>query len=127
MGYRSDVSVVFYTRNHETVPLAALYLWFDENYPAKTADEEWQAKITKGSDYVIIEYHGVKWYSEYEHVKEVKAALDKFTDTFAANGDTEADVAWEMMEVGEDMTDITRDGSSWNDWRLDVARTIHFN
>ena len=125
MGYRSDVSLVLYTRKYEEVSPATLHFWFDENYPHQVAEGEWFATITKGEDYVLIEYDSVKWYPDFSHVQAVRDALAKFTDTFDA--DDRDDVAWEMIEIGEELEDIKREASGYSDWRLDVSRTIHFN
>ena len=124
MGYRSDVTYVFYTRKQSVVPFPALKLWFEENYPHKVATEEWGAQIEAGTDWIMVSYESVKWYSDYSHTQNVNAAIVKFNETFEANDHD--DVAWEMVEVGEDLNDTQRDHSAYCDWRLDVERKIHF-
>lgn len=120
MGYRSDVSVVFYTSNEERMPFAAIKLWFDENYPKFDF-----GCVETGSDCVLVTYESVKWYTGYDEVTAVEAAIALFVDTFDANNDTSAH--YEMIRVGEELPDIERDASDWCQWRLDVSRTIHFN
>lgn len=136
MGYRSDVSVVFYTLDAERMPLAALKLWFDENYPHEMAKAEWAAKIEEGDDYLLVNYTDVKWYDDYTHPKEVDAALRRFTETFdAGNEDGTMDIkvtengppaAYDFVRIGEDDTDTEIDRSGWTNYRLDVRREIVF-
>ena len=125
MGYRSDVSVVFYTCHRETVAYPTLKFWFDENYPHREAKDEWCADITYGDDYVLVTYEDVKWYQDFGHVRKVNECLDKFIATF--DEEEQGFVAWECIEVGEELDDIKRSASPFADWRLDVSRTIHFN
>ena len=127
MGYRSDVTVVFYTRrSSDPLPLPALKLWFDENYPIKEATTEWDAKIEVGKDWVMVRYHDVKWYSGYSHVGEVEEALERFTNTFESDS-ASAPAAYEMLRIGEELNDIEHDHSSWCDWRLNARREIEFD
>lgn len=124
MGYRSDVSVVFYTRNEEAVPFAAIKLWFDENYPRKVATEFWGAEIETGSDWVMVTYQNVKWYEDYEHVQAVRKVLDSFDDCFESADKDNA--AWEMVELGEQADDIRETRSEYCDYLLRVRREIIF-
>lgn len=125
MGYRSDVSVVFYTRKPDEVPFAAIKFWFDENYPRKEAVEEWEADIETGDTWVLVTYTAVKWYNDYEHVQAVRRAFDSFDECFEA---TDHDrTAWEIVEVGEEIDDTRHTNSEWADYRLWVQRSITFN
>lgn len=125
MGYRSDVTIVFYTRTPTTdVPFAALKLWFDENYPTHEAIDEWGAKVELGDDFIMVTYEDVKWYDSYDHPARVGKAIDLFTDTFEANDHDK--VAYETVRIGEEMEDIEMSASNYSDWRLDVSRTVNF-
>jgi len=83
MGYRSEVSIIFYVRGMDTDPTAgaALKFWFEETYPVREA-EEWCAEITKSDNSVSVDYTDVKWYEDYDHVQAVEAAIRKFNETF---------------------------------------------
>lgn len=124
MGYRSDVTFAFYTRNQEAVPFAALKLWFDENYPHREAREEWEARIETGDDWITVEYHDVKWYPGYTHVEAANRAMRTFIDTFEAND--KDNVAYEFVRVGEETEDIEEDRTNYCDYRLGVRREIYF-
>lgn len=131
MGYRSDVKIVFYLTEgtHEkpqpTLPFAALKLWFEETYPVKEAKEEWDAEIEYGSNYILLNYYDVKWYDGYEHMKEVEAAFEKFSNAFRSE-ERDHRAQYEMVRVGEDTDDIETDRSSYADHRLNVERSIIF-
>jgi hypothetical protein len=126
MGYRSDVVVAFYTRQiPDPVPLPALKLWFDENYPVKEATTEWHAVVEVGTDAVLVRYEGVKWYGSYMHVGAVEEAIERFTNTFDTTSD-EAPAAYEVMRIGEELNDIEHEHSDWCDFRLNARREIEF-
>lgn len=124
MGYRSNVSVVFYTRNTEEVPFAAIKFWFDENYPVKTATDEWWAKIETGDTWVLVTYEDVKWYDGYSHVDAVRGALDSFAECFESEDFDRT--GWEMVELGEQTDDIRETRSAYCDYLLGVSRQIVF-
>lgn len=125
MGYRSDVTLVFYTLDREALPPATIKLWFDENFPH---DPEWSPWINHSATegYVLVEYHNVKWYSDYDHVVQVLKAIELFNDTFGTN-ESGTKAAFEMVEVGEELHHITHEGSNYCDYRLTVHREIKFN
>ena len=121
MGYRSDVTYAFYTMNPDVVPFAAIKLWFDENF---TKNVKYPDNIEVGDDWIMVNWNSVKWYDDFDEVKATRSATALFAETFGAN-DTD-NVAWEMVEVGEDLSDIKHDGSMHCNYRLYVNRTIHF-
>lgn len=125
MGYRSDVSIIFYARgsSNDAGRNTLLKLWFDENYPVAVAKDEWCAAIRQKDDAIVIDYEQVKWYPEYDHPKAVGDALHKFSETFNCEEDT-TEFAWEMMRIGEEDADIETDRSDYNDHLLYVSRSI---
>jgi hypothetical protein len=125
MGYRSNVTLAFYSRDLEKLPFASLKLWFDENYPHKEALGEWQATIETGNDYVLVEYKGVKWYPDYGHVQAVRRVLDSFCECFDAN-EINGTGSFELAEVGEETNDIEETRSDYCDYRMGVTRLIEF-
>ena len=128
MGYRSDVSIIFYARgnSNDAGRNTLLKLWFDENYPVMEAKDEWQASIRQKDNAIIVDYEDVKWYDGYEHPREVDAALKKFTETFNCEEDT-TEFAWEMLRIGEEDADIEADRSDYNDYLLYVSRQIRID
>ena len=139
MGYRSDVKIVFYLTNGTsdsidefnakrgttTLPFAALKFWFDETYPVKDAKEEWGATIDYGDNYILVNYHDVKWYEGYEHPNNVSEVFGMFSDTFRSD-ERDHRAQYEFVRIGEEYDDIQLDGSSYNDHRIAVERSIIF-
>lgn len=125
MGYRSDVAYIFYVADAGNYP--ALKLWFDENYPHKEAVDEWGAEVKyEEKDGVFVTYNSVKWYGDYEHVQAVKAAVRNFDVAFNTE-DQDYVACWECVEVGQELNDIIKDGSTYNNYRLDVRREIYID
>lgn len=130
MGYRSNVDVVFYTRDYEPIPeaermpFAALKLWVDENYPVKEAEDEWGVTVTyePNHSYIYISYLDVKWYPG-NHVHDVEAALAKFDETFEGA----INVAYEFVRIGEQSDDTEENRSECADYRLGVRREVYFD
>lgn len=142
MGYRSDVKIVFYLtegcfdappttdtpRWHNKTPIlpfAVLKLWFEETYPIKEAKEDWGVGVDYGEDYILLNYQDVKWYEGYEHPNNVREAFEKFSDAFRSD-ERDHRGQYEMVRIGEETDDIERDGSSYNDHRINVERSIIF-
>ena len=125
MGYRSDVTIIFYARgnSNDAGRNALLKLWFDENYPVMVAKDEWGATIRQKDDAIIVDYEDVKWYHHHEHPKAVADALHKFSETFKCEDD-DGPFAWEMARIGEEDADIETDRSDYNDGLLYVSRSI---
>lgn len=123
MGYRSDVTIAFYSRDNVNLPGAALKLWFDENYPHKEALEEWDAKITRGDDFVLVQYYDVKWYTGYLHVDAVERAIRVFEGAFDVN-EQNTTAAYELIRMGEQHDDIIEERSDFADYHVGVRREI---
>ena len=131
MGYRSDVTYVFYTK-YDQRNFSMLKLWFDENWPKQDFGE-----IETGDSHIMVRYEDVKWYDSYPEVIEVNKAIDRFIQTFETDSEASAKdqdasptipmFAYEYVRIGEEDNDIERDGSTWHDYRLSVSRTVYFN
>ena len=126
MGYRSNVDVVFYTRDTspDPMPYAALKLWVGENYPVREAEDEWGADVTyhEGGGYIYISYLDVKWYPG-DHPSRVEAALELFDKTF----EDLPSVAYELVRIGEELNDNDHHASANADYRLGIRREAYFD
>jgi hypothetical protein len=124
MGYRSDVTIALYPRSDLREELwPAINLWVQENWP----DASETAITYDDTSYIaVIRYHGWKWYRpHYSDVQAVHTALELFGATF--NGlppNDEERAHWEFVRIGEDDTDIEREGSDEHDYRLCVERKV---
>jgi len=124
MGYRSDVTLVFYTLPNMGMPFGSLKLWFDENFSKLSLARD--AETSMGSYYIKVSWTDIKWYSGYDEVREIDAAIKLFGETFNVN-DEGTQVAWESVRVGEELADIEQDGSIYKTYRLGVNREICFD
>jgi len=114
MGYRSEVDIVFYVPNESETAYGLLKLWFDENYPHKEANDEWDASIDydEENQAILVSYQNVKWYSAYEHPQAVNKAFDDIDELLLGNGEeadpnvTPFNIAWEFVRIGEEDPDI---------------------
>lgn len=117
MGYRSEVDVVIYAPVDSGTSYPLLKLWFDENYPAKEAKDEWEARITYDPESrgISVYYNDVKWYDTYEHpqaVERVFDAIDVMLEQLEAAALVSEDpnvipfeIAWEFVRLGEEDQD----------------------
>lgn len=120
MGYRSEVDVVIYAPVDSGTSYPLLKLWFDENYPVKEAESEWEARITYDPESrgISVYYNDVKWYDTYEHPQQVEkvfdaidAMLDAMPVTTIKDGVsqdpnvTPFEIAWEFVRLGEEDQD----------------------
>ena len=128
MGYRSDLTLVFYARgnSNDAGENALLKLWFDENYPVAVAKDEWGASVRQKDNAIIVDYEDVEWYDNYDHPKAVSVALASYNETFKCDEDN-ARYAGEMLRIGEEDNDIETDRSDWNDHLLYVSRQIRID
>lgn len=120
MGYRSEVDVVIYAPVSSETSYPLLKLWFDENYPVKEAESEWEARITYDPESrgISVYYNDVKWYDTYEHPQQVEKvfdAIDRLLDTQPVTSIkdgvsqdpnvTPFEIAWEFVRLGEEDQD----------------------
>jgi hypothetical protein len=127
MGYRSDVTALFYAPKEKG---AALKLYVDENFPTigdliKDEDLTWFDR--DGRCGYLFENQHVKWYDSYAEIQ----AFDKFVSAFVelADGENAQELQWsfEFVRVGEDYEDIEFKRSEDCDNLLDVRREIQVN
>ena len=121
MGYRSDVTAVFYVKDEKHLPV--LKLWLDENFPMDTFENSirW---FNKG---MLVEEQNVKWYDDYEEVKAFDTAARRYlrlmhnTDA----GDGAPSFCYEFVRIGEDYDDIDAQHEGIDcEWLLSVNREI---
>jgi hypothetical protein len=120
MGYRSEVTAVFYTAEKDEWPLLKLFV--EENFPKDLADclraECEESCNTWGFVFSVSDY---KWYDSYPEVQ----AFNEFEEKFKSLQKC-VDGAWacEFARIGEDYTDIENRSSNHADYILRVIRNI---
>ena len=104
MGYRSDVTAVFYVSKVEHFPM--LKLWLTENFPVSTF-HDYVRRFDRG---MVFEEDGTKWYEDYDAVKAFNKAADNFKDLIQDFDNSPVDgqpmFCYEFIRVGENYDDI---------------------
>ena len=101
MGYRSDVVIAFYSTRDKQIPFAKL--WLKENLPQHKSLKDCFTELNAG---YLFEVEGVKWYEDYEDVKQVLKFMEDFIEMFCRDDDPDAYGACEFVRVGEELEDI---------------------
>ena len=123
MGYRSDITAVFYTCKKDEWPLLKLFV--DENFPKDLAEclEEKSEEPRKrwGFMFRVDDY---KWYESYPEVQ----AFNEFEERFKSMQKcVDGTWAFEFARIGEDYTDIENRSSDYADYVLNIARSVDVN
>lgn len=106
MGYRSDVTAVFYVSKPEHLPV--LKLWLSENFPMDLFDEH----IRWFGRGMILEEQGIKWYQDYDEIKAFNSSVEKYYGLMnmgAEDGDDPPKFSYEFVRIGENYDDIETD------------------
>ena len=121
MGYRSEITAVFYARGADEWPL--LKLFFAENFP-KDLEENLEEVHNGGRSGFLLRVYDTKWYESFPEVRE----FEQFEEKFKEMGKC-ADGTWscEFVRIGEDYTDIETRSSDHADYVLRVVRQIEMD
>ena len=99
MGYRSDVAytIAFKNKEHRIRFMAAQFIneWIKPEDFSLVDDKT-----------ILLSYEGVKWYDDYEDVKQHTQLLEEAK---------EQGCAWTFCRVGEETGDIEQDGEDGKD------------
>lgn len=120
MGYRSDVTAVFYVSKEEHFPI--LKLWLDENFPMK----DWEENIRWFTRGMVMEASYLKWYESYSDVQAFDAAQDKFIELCNAEvSEGTPTFNYEFVRIGEgyDDVEVIREGLN-GEYLIEVERSI---
>jgi hypothetical protein len=120
MGYRSDVTAVFYVSKVEHFP--TLKLWLDENFPVG----EFEGNVRWFNKGMVLECENVKWYESYPDVQSYEKAADKFIDLCNAEvSEGTPTFNYEFVRIGEDYDDVevVREGIAC-EYLLEVSRGV---
>ena len=120
MGYRSDVTAVFYVSKVEHFPM--LKLWLTENFPMDTFHDNvrW---FDRG---MVLECEDVKWYESFPDVKAFEVAADKFVELCNAEvSEGTPTFNYEFVRIGEEYEDVevVREGIAC-EYLLEVSRGV---
>jgi hypothetical protein len=131
MGYRSDVTILFYG-GEKDYPI--LKLWIQENLEPVLKEYGWNdlepyerhnqhnSLVLKG---FVFKASDVKWYDSYPDVKAMEDCVTTFNETFGENNKTE--LAFDYIRLGEEYEDIEVRYSDHSYNILNVNREVVFD
>lgn len=128
MGYRSEVTMLFYANNEEDFPM--FKLWFDENVLPVLREhlehndykpDEFSRGQSKG---YALHFGDVKWYESYPDVQAIEEVWKKFAETF--NDDESASFGAERARIGEDYGDVEYDDTFHTMNLLSIVRHAEY-
>jgi hypothetical protein len=132
MGYRSDVKVVFYVERPylgSSVQMNKALAMFDLWYESVKGVIDRENDHTKNKNSVLCEFYDVKWYPDYEDVKEFEECMRSFVEDYVENNSLDAGSGLhayfncEFMRVGENYEDV--EVRTWGDGgALSLSREI---
>ena len=121
MGYRSEITAVFYTNKKDEWPLMKLFV--EENFPKDLADclrvECWFGR--RGRWGFVFRVDDYKWYESYPEVEAFNEFEGRFTNMDKCQDGT---WAFEFARIGEETDDIEERSSNHADYILRVVRHI---
>jgi len=118
MGYRSNITAVFYT-SKEKWPVLKQYV--DEHFPG-----EFKEYLTvQGERAYVFKLDGVKWYDGYRDVERFNAFVKNFLKF--ANAQGEPNWHYEFIRIGEEANDIEVYCSNSAEWVLNIFRGVDVN
>ena len=121
MGYRSEVTAVFYVREAKHFPI--LKLWLTSNFPMS----EFSDSVRWFDRGMVLNEKDVKWYEDYELVKAFDAAKRAYI-LLVHNSKVEEGSPWfcyEFVRIGENYDDVETEYDGIDcEWLLGVTREI---
>jgi hypothetical protein len=120
MGYRSEITAVFYTNEKDEWPLLKLFV--NENFPKdldKYLEEECEEPCKRRGFVFRVPHY--KWYDSYPEVQAFNEFEDKFTSMEKCQDGT---WACEFVRIGEETNDIEERNSFNADYVIRVVRHI---
>ena len=123
MGYRSEITAVFYTNKKDEWPLLKLFV--DENFPKDLADcLEARCEEPRKRWGFMFRVDDYKWYESYPEVQAFNEFEERFTGMEKCVDGT---WAFEFARIGEDYTDIENRSSDYADYVLSIVRSVDVN
>ena len=136
MGYRSDVTAIFYVvcGAGGTAPLlkanALLDLWYAAMQDTQPFKADWGNCFSKVENGYVFECADVKWYDTYPAITGFNAMVEKFCTDFIDNEKLDDGsglhqmFCYEFARIGEELEDIEIDIRGGAEYRLQVDRSV---
>ena len=121
MGYRSDVTFAFYSKERKPELFPAIKLWVEENWPDDAISS---IEVLHDTGIILVKYESVKWYDGFDYVTAAWAATEQFDEAFDTASYEDHRACWDYVRIGEEDDDTERGGSEYREYRLGVERSI---
>ena len=123
MGYRSEVTAIFYCHNQDDYP--SMKLFVEENIGG-TFKEDITEEESNERKYIKFYLEDVKWYDSYTDVIEFNEFIKAFVE-LADDDESKLTWAYEFVRFGEELNDIEVTESDGAENVLHIYRGVDLN
>ena len=123
MGYRSEVTAIFYCHNQDDYP--SMKLFVEENIGG-TFKEDLTEEGSNDRKYIKFYLEDFKWYGSYTDVIEFNEFIKAFVE-LADDDESKLTWAYEFVRFGEELNDIEVTESDGANQVLCIHRYVDLN
>lgn len=123
MGYRSEVTAIFYCHNQDDYP--SMKLFVEENIGG-TFKEDITEEESNERKYIKFYLEDVKWYDSYTDVIEFNEFIKAFVE-LADDDESKLTWAYEFVRFGEELNDIEVTESDGANNVMSIHRYVDLN
>ena len=123
MGYRSEVTAIFYCHNQDDYP--SMKLFIDENIGG-TFEEDITEEESNNRKYIKFYLEDVKWYDSYSDVIQFNKFIKAFVE-LADDDESKLTWAYEFVRFGEELNDIEVTESDGANNVMSIHRYVDLN
>lgn len=123
MGYRSEVTAIFYCHNQDDYP--SMKLFVEENIGG-TFKEDITEEESNERKYIKFYLEDVKWYDSYPDVIQFNEFIEAFVE-LADDDESKLTWAYEFVRFGEELNDIEVTESDGANNVMSIHRYVDLN
>ena len=123
MGYRSEVTAIFYCHNQDDYP--SMKLFVEENIGG-TFKEDITEEESNERKYIKFYLEDVKWYDSYTDVIQFNEFIKAFVE-LADDDESKLTWAYEFVRFGEELNDIEVTESDGANNVMSIHRYVDLN
>ena len=123
MGYRSELTAIFYCHNQDDYP--SMKLFVEENIGGAFKEDITEEEFNERK-YIKFYLEDVKWYDSYPEVIQFNEFIKAFVE-LADDAESKLTWAYEFVRFGEELNDTEIDESDGADNVLHVYRGVDIN
>ena len=123
MGYRSEVTAIFYCHNQDDYP--SMKLFVEENIGG-TFKEDLTEEESNERKYIKFYLEDVKWYDSYSDVIQFNEFIEAFVE-LADDDESKLTWAYEFVRFGEELNDIEVTESDGANNVMSIHRYVDLN